>query len=153
MKTNTALIWSRRVAIAALATSAIVGVSACSSNGATPGSTPISVASPAGVQHMSVSQFSSAIAEPGVVLLDVRTPAEFAAGHLPGARNVDFENPNFPSQLAALDKNATYALYCRSGNRSGQALVQMESAGFTQIYDLTYGIAAWETRGGPVVVG
>jgi len=62
---------------------------------------------------MTPSAFSTAMSAPGTVLLDVRTPAEFATGHLTGARNVDIEGSGFASQIASLDKNATYAVYCR----------------------------------------
>jgi len=68
--------------------------------------------------------------QPDVVLLDVRTPEEFAAGHLTGAQNLDFLAPGFREKVAKLDKTKTYVLYCASGNRSGQANVLMEEAGF-----------------------
>ena len=67
------------------------------------------------------------------MLLDVRTPEEFATGHLAGAQLMNFEAADFDARLATLDKNATYAVYCRSGNRSGQALERMEAAGFTHL--------------------
>ena len=68
-----------------------------------------------------------------VVLLDVRTPEEFAAGHLAGAQNLDFRAPGFQEKVAKLDKAKTYVLYCASGNRSGQANVLMEEAGFGKV--------------------
>lgn len=64
-------------------------------------------------------------------VIDVRTPAEFAEGHLEGALNFDIQGPNFASELSTLDKAADYVIYCRSGNRAGQAVTQMQSAGFT----------------------
>lgn len=67
------------------------------------------------------------------VLLDVRTPAEFATGHLAGAENRDFRAPDFREQIAKLDKTKTYVLYCASGNRSGQTLVLMQAAGFQNV--------------------
>jgi phage shock protein E len=57
--------------------------------------------------------------------------------------------PALANQIAALDKNATYAVYCRSGNRSGTALEQMTAAGFTHVYDLAGGIGTWQSMGGP----
>lgn len=78
----------------------------------------------------------------GAVLLDVRTPAEFASGHLTGARNIDFYNPAFVSELRKLDKNASYFVYCRSGSRSGQTLTLMKKEGFAKVTDLTGGIAS-----------
>lgn len=76
----------------------------------------------------------------GAVLLDVRTPGEFSAGHLEGATNVDFENSSFMSELQKLDKTKPYFLYCRSGNRSGQVRTIMKREGFENIYDLQGGI-------------
>jgi len=103
---------------------------------------------------MSPAAFSTAMSAPGTVLLDVRTPAEYAAGHLPGARNLDIEGAGFAAQIARLDKNVTYAVYCHSGNRSGAALEQMAAAGFTHVYDLAGGLMAWQSAmGGPMVAG
>jgi len=68
----------------------------------------------------------------GTILLDVRTPAEFDAGHLPGAVNLDVQAPDFEQQLlAGFDPAGDYYVYCRSGNRSGQAIERMRAAGFT----------------------
>ena len=60
---------------------------------------------------------------------------------------------DFAAGIAALDKSATYALYCRSGNRSGKAMEQMAAAGFTHVYDLADGIVAWQNMGGPMATG
>ena len=70
------------------------------------------------------------------VLLDVRTPAEFAAGHLKGARNIDFRAAGFSFEIAKLDKDKTYLLYCASGNRSGQTTVLMEETGFKKVINI-----------------
>ena len=68
----------------------------------------------------------------GTVLLDVRTPEEFEAGHLPGAVNLDVQAPDFEEQLlAGFSSSGNYYVYCRSGNRSGQAIERMRAAGFT----------------------
>ena len=103
--------------------------------------------SSAAVTNMSASDFSKKIGEPGVVTLDVRTPFEFATGHIQGAQNIDFDSGNFESQIANLDKDATYALYCRSGNRSGQAAAIMHDAGFHNVYNLNAGIVDWTNAG------
>lgn len=73
------------------------------------------------------------IRKPNVVVLDVRTPEEFATGHLTGARNLDFRAPGFSEQVRQLDKSKTYVLYCASGNRSGQSTLLMEELGFRKI--------------------
>ena len=100
-----------------------------------------------GVTNMNVSEFSKKITEAGVVTLDVRTPGEFMTGHIQGAQNIDFESGNFENEIAALDKNATYAVYCRSGNRSGQAVAIMHDAGFHNVYNLNGGIIDWTNSG------
>lgn len=69
------------------------------------------------------------------VVIDVRTPAEYGAGHIAGARNIDVEAADFGSKIASLDKTAPYLVYCHSGRRSGIAATQMASAGFTDIVD------------------
>lgn len=64
-------------------------------------------------------------------IIDVRTPDEFASGHLEGALNFDIQGSEFASQIDTLDKAADYLIYCRSGNRAGQALSYMQENGFT----------------------
>jgi rhodanese-related sulfurtransferase len=64
-------------------------------------------------------------------VVDVRTPGEFAEGHLDGALNIDWQGANFASQISNLDPAADYVIYCRSGNRAGQAISFMQSNGFT----------------------
>ena len=69
------------------------------------------------------------------VVIDVRTPGEYAAGHIAGAQNIDVEAADFGSKIALLDKEAAYLVYCHAGRRSGMAAAQMASAGFTDIAD------------------
>ncbi len=96
-------------------------------------------------------KFSEVIAQPGVIILDVRTPEEFNAGHITNAININLEGSDFSSEVSKLDENATVAVYCRSGNRSGVATDQMAEIGFTDMYDMQGGIVDWEAAGGPVV--
>lgn len=102
---------------------------------------------------VSVQVFAAAAKEPGTVILDVRRPEEFAAGHLEGALNFNVEDPGFTPRVAALDKTRTYAVYCRSANRSKVAMEVMTGAGFTRVFDLEGGINAWQESGGKVVTG
>ena len=104
-----------------------------------------------GVTNMNVEDFSKKTAESGVVILDVRTPGEFMTGHIQDAQNIDFESGSFESQIESLDKNGTYAVYCRSGNRSGQAVKVMQDAGFKNIYNLNGGVIDWANTGLPLV--
>lgn len=67
------------------------------------------------------------------VIIDVRTPEEFATGHLVGAINIDVQAPDFRDRVMALDTGGEYFIYCRSGNRSGQAITQMFQMGFTNM--------------------
>ena len=73
-------------------------------------------------------------AEPA--LIDVRTPEEVADGHLDGAVNLDINAPDFEDRLDELDRDATYVLYCRTGNRSGQAAAIMDDLGFEAVYNI-----------------
>ena len=84
------------------------------------------------------------------IILDVRTTSEFQAGHIEGAVNIDVNLPLFIEELEQLDRDATYLVYCRSGNRSRTALTIMEDLGFTRIYHLTSGITEWAGAGLPV---
>jgi phage shock protein E len=83
-------------------------------------------------------------------ILDVRTPEEYAEGHLPSALNVDFYAEDFTAHLESLPREAPYAIYCRSGNRSGKALEQMRTLGFTDVRDLRGGMHAWAAENRPV---
>ena len=64
-------------------------------------------------------------------VIDVRTPDEWNAGHLDGAVNMNIEGAEFADQIATLDPAANYVIYCRSGNRAGQAIDYMKKMGFT----------------------
>jgi rhodanese-related sulfurtransferase len=66
-------------------------------------------------------------------IIDVRTPAEFAEGHVRGAQNIDVQAASFADRIAALPKGGTYLVYCRSGNRSAQAAATMQDAGLTVV--------------------
>lgn len=92
-----------------------------------------------GATNIGASDFISKTAEPGVVIVDVRTPEEFAAGHLQGALNLDVSASTFDSQIATLDKDVVYAVYCRSGNRSTIAVGKMSDAGFTNLFNFNQG--------------
>lgn len=81
------------------------------------------------------------------ILLDVRTPEEFAEGHLPGAINIDFKNEGFSAALDTLDKTKQYEVYCRSGHRSGESTEMMSKKGFKKVYDLEGGILKWQEKG------
>ena len=88
---------------------------------------------------------------PDFVILDVRRAGEYAQGHIEAAINMDFYSPTFTNDLDKLDKDKTYLIYCRSGNRSGQALGIMDELGFQEVYNMSGGISAWQDAGLPTV--
>ncbi len=100
---------------------------------------------------LKVSDFSAKSQEVGVVSLDVRTADEFAEGHLIKAININVESGNFEAEIEKLDKNTTYAVYCRSGRRSAIAVDLMKKAGFTSLYNLDGGVIDWSASGLPLV--
>jgi rhodanese-related sulfurtransferase len=85
----------------------------------------------------------------GRVVIDVRTPAEYAAGHIAGAQNIDVESGDFAGRIASLDRAAAYLVYCHSGRRSAIAADQMAAAGFKDIVD-GGGMDALVAAGAPV---
>lgn len=66
-------------------------------------------------------------------VVDVRTPQEYSDGHLERSLNIDFQSPNFSTEISSLDSSANYVIYCRSGNRAGKAIEFMKNNGFTGI--------------------
>lgn len=103
------------------------------------------------VTTVSPQAWLSSAAKPGVVIVDVRTPAEYAAGHVKGAVNLDVSAPDFTTRMNTLDKNATYAVYCHSGNRSATATTAMGKADFAHVYNLKGGIGDLQAAGATIV--
>ncbi|TGD76960.1 rhodanese-like domain-containing protein [Hymenobacter wooponensis] len=97
-------------------------------------------------QDLKPAEFSAAVRQPGIVLLDVRRPDEFAGGHLPGAVNLDVTAPDFARRVAALDKTRPTYVYCRSGARSATAAAQLTGAGFTTVANLLGGVLDWPEK-------
>jgi rhodanese-related sulfurtransferase len=86
-----------------------------------------------------------------VIVIDVRTPEEFAQGHLEGAELIDFNGADFDAQIAELDPDQQYLVYCRSDNRSGQAVAAMAAIGVDRVWDMDGGIVAYQAAGLPIV--
>ncbi|MEN9510246.1 MAG: thioredoxin [Bacteroidota bacterium] len=107
-----------------------------------------------GQQQLSPDEFQKKLTEATsskqAILVDVRTPAEFAQGNIEGAVNMDFRNERFDSMIAALDKQKTIFVYCASGGRSESAAEQLRQKGFSKVVDLKGGIIAWEGAGKPL---
>lgn len=99
-------------------------------------------------ERVSTDEFEVMIEKvPKLQLVDVRTPDEFEQGYIPAAMLIDFKSPDFKEQLKVLKKRRPVAIYCRSGNRSGQAFEILKAMGFRKIYDLEGGITAWQQQG------
>ncbi len=86
------------------------------------------------------------------MIIDVRTPEEFATGHLEGALNINVQSPDFAAQVNQLDPEANYYIYCRSGNRSGQAISQMSNMGFSNMTNGGGVAEASSDSGIPIVI-
>lgn len=112
-----------------------------------------SVEDPRGLRLVSAEDGAAIQDDPpeDLVILDVRTPEEFAEGHLEGALLVDFYDSDFRSQLAELNPDVPYLLYCNSGNRSGQTVPILEELGFSDVADIDGGIQAWYQASLPTV--
>ncbi|MDQ5962425.1 MAG: hypothetical protein QG653_232 [Patescibacteria group bacterium] len=93
------------------------------------------------IKHVTFDEGVQVIAgNPSMVILDVRTPEEYAQGHLAGAINVNVESGTFDEEISKLDKNTSYFVYCRSGRRSAVAVSRMKDLSFSSTYNLLGGI-------------
>ena len=101
-------------------------------------------------ENTAVTGFSELLESPNVVLLDVRTAAEYAEGHIEGAVNIDQGQSDFMAKAkAALSVDKKIAVYCRSGRRSANAAGRLAAEGY-QCVNLEGGIQAWKAAGKPV---
>jgi phage shock protein E len=86
----------------------------------------------------------------GLVVLDLRTLEEFNEARLADAIMVDFYADDFADQLDTLNKDAPYVVYCRTGNRSSEAVKTMKDLGFVEVYEVDGGIVNWYDQGYPI---
>ncbi|MBN9688912.1 MAG: rhodanese-like domain-containing protein [Verrucomicrobia bacterium] len=108
-------------------------------------------AAPAAVtKNVDVAKFEQLLSGTNVVILDVRTSAEYAEGHLTNSVLLDYRSPDFAAQVAKLDKSKQYLVHCAGGGRSARACTKMESLGFTNLVNLEGGYGAWKEAGKPV---
>ncbi|MCY7410650.1 MAG: rhodanese-like domain-containing protein [Chitinophagales bacterium] len=94
-------------------------------------------------KNLDIKTFAETMNAPNVVIIDVRTPEEFAAGHIPTAKSINLNDKDFSTQLDALDKSKIYLVYCQKGGRSANASKQMTDKGFKQVYNLENGFSQW----------
>lgn len=141
----------RRFAPIALAGALILtpALAACGSSTEAAPAPTTSASQPASPVRVGVPEWMQAAQSPGTVIIDVRTPEEFNSGHVQGALNIPVESADFAAQVSALDPGTTYAIYCRSGNRSAVATAEMGSMGFMHLYDLEGGFVDLEAAGMP----
>lgn len=105
-------------------------------------------------KHLTVGEAAAMLQvkknEPDFVLLDVRTPQEFAGERLENAVNLDYYGLDFRESLDRLDKGKVYLVYCRTGRRSSLTLMIMEELGFREAYNVLGGIVQWKAEGLPL---
>ena len=106
-------------------------------------------------ENVDIHAFSDLIAQhaddENTRIIDVRTHKEFHTGHIENAEVIDFYARDFIHNLKQLDKEKTYLLYCRSGNRSGKTLKLMKKLGFKSAYNMLGGMKAWTRAKFPVI--
>src|SRR5438067_4319972 len=89
-----------------------------------------------GYKDIDVEQFDKLRSNTNNVVLDVRTPEEYSAGHIRGAKNIDINSPDFEKQAGQLDNNKTYLVHCAAGSRSARACSKLSKLNFTNCYNL-----------------
>jgi rhodanese-related sulfurtransferase len=144
--------WRMRRFVIALAVPALaLTVAACGGDTLDP---PAAAEAPAaatgGLVDVSTAAAILADAPADLVVLDVRTPEEFAEGHVADATLIDFYEPDFADRIAELDPDVPYVVICRSGNRSSQAVALMRDLRFGDVTDVDGGILAWNAAGLPL---
>jgi rhodanese-related sulfurtransferase len=114
-----------------------------------------SISRSAGFEDISVEECYTLIQEnqenPDFIILDVRTPSEYASGYIENAVNLDYYEDGFEETLDTYDKNKTYLIYCRTANRTASVMNIMQRLEFTGVYNMRGGINAWTSAGYPVV--
>jgi len=130
----------RLITLVILALVAVFAIAACGSSEA---------ASDPGAYTVKPEEAVTMIDEGERTVIDVRTPAEYAEAHIPGALNIDVDDADFADQIADLDPEEPYLVYCRSGNRSAIAAEQMVEAGIKDIADAG-GLADLARAGAPI---
>lgn len=111
----------------------------------------LACAVPQSTTTMDVATFARSMQAKDVQLIDVRTPQEYASGHLEGALNMDWAGGQVEQEFATIDKTKPVLLYCASGRRSAAAREFLQAQGCTNVVDLAGGIGSWSEAGKPVV--
>ena len=137
-------------AIAVLILLLIPGILFCYGCGSTETETPTRI-----IEDITAAEANDLIAEnkdnPDFKIIDVRTPEEYAEGYIENSVLIDINGDDFEEKIGKLDRDGTYLVYCRSGNRSGRAVDIMRELGFREVYNMLGGIGAWTVAGLPTV--
>lgn len=133
---------------------ALLALQACDSESAKQNKdAPPSTALPASAKHLRPGDLSALRKQmSNLVVLDVRTPHEFAEGHIPGALNINIQAQNFSDEVKRLDPNGTYVVHCAAGSpngRSSKATEELAALGFKNLYHLDGGYLAWSAQTKP----
>jgi len=123
----------------------ILAVMACGAWAADDGAGPATK-----IRRVNIDEYEQVRAKTNVVVLDVRSAAEFEKGHIPGATNIDINSTQFTEKVSGLDKGKTYLVNCAVGMRSARACQKMAALGFTNLVDLAPGFEGWKKAGKPV---
>ncbi len=100
-----------------------------------------------GFESVTVKEFSEKLANnPDAVLIDVRTPGEYADGHLQNAVNIDWKGNDFDAQVSNLDKSKPVYVYCLSGGRSKGAANFLKKEGFSEVIEMDGGMMKWRSE-------
>jgi rhodanese-related sulfurtransferase len=144
---------SKGAAVAVCAAALVLpgALTSCSSGPTTATTANAEAVQAGGPVRVGVAEFATLAGSPEIRVIDVRTPEEFADGHIAGAVNIPVQSSDFSARIAELDPSTTYAVYCRSGNRSQPAVAAMSDAGITTIFELSSGTKGWVSEGQPLV--
>lgn len=99
------------------------------------------------VKNISATEAQALLSSEEVIVLDIRTPEEFAEGHIPGAINIDYYAEDFAEQVVSLDSSKTYLVHCRSGGRSGRSMSVFKEHNFSHVLHLNKGFKQWQSQG------
>lgn len=102
-------------------------------------------------KQVTIQEFEQKIKETkNAVLLDLRTPKEYASGHIKGSKNIDFFGKGFYDQLLKYPKDTPLFIYCESGGRSGQTFERLKNEGYQFVYEMYEGMSGWRDSKKPV---
>jgi phage shock protein E len=108
-------------------------------------------AAPVAFKNLNSMEFKAKATDTQTILLDVRTPEEYAAGHLLGAQNLNINAPDFKEKVGQLDKKKTILVYCAAGGRSAKASQILMDMGYNAVCNLQKGITDWKSNGFEVI--